>query len=212
MRLYFVRHGESTANLLHEISNRGWRHGLTPRGRQQAYQLSSQLATENIVHIFSSPLMRAVETADILAALLKKPVTITDALREYDCGVAEGHSDPAAWENYVQVLSRWHDHNDLDASIPGGESFNDIRSRFLPWLYRLFQGPLHRDLNYVIISHGGLYVNMLPLVLININAQYPFEHGMQNTSYVLAEGTEAGLMCLEWAGKPVPATTISKGL
>ncbi len=36
MRIYLIRHGESQANLLHEISNRGLRHGLTPKGREQA--------------------------------------------------------------------------------------------------------------------------------------------------------------------------------
>lgn len=212
MRLYFVRHAESVANLLHEISNRGWRHGLTPKGRGQAYQLGARLSTENIVHIFSSPLMRAVETADILAAVLQKPVTITDALREYDCGEAEGRSDPEAWEMYKQVVSRWHDHNDLDASISGGESFNDTRSRFLPWLSRLLQRPSRQDQNYAIISHGGLYVNMLPLVLNNIDPRFPFKYDMLNTSYVLAEQSGAGLVCLEWAGYPVSTSTPDKGL
>ena len=40
MKLYFTRHGESKANLLHEISNRGFKHGLTERGFHQAEQLS----------------------------------------------------------------------------------------------------------------------------------------------------------------------------
>ena len=43
MKIYFVRHGESVANLLHEFSNRGFKHGLTERGFQQAEQLSQKL-------------------------------------------------------------------------------------------------------------------------------------------------------------------------
>jgi len=39
----FVRHGESQANLLHEFSNRGWKHGLTDVGIQQAHLLLDQL-------------------------------------------------------------------------------------------------------------------------------------------------------------------------
>ncbi|MBK9055673.1 MAG: histidine phosphatase family protein [Chloroflexi bacterium] len=43
MRFYFVRHGESEANILHEMSNRGWKHGLTEKGREQAAALAYNL-------------------------------------------------------------------------------------------------------------------------------------------------------------------------
>ena len=45
MKLYFVRHGESEANLLHELSNRGLRHGLTDLGREQAGLLAEESAS-----------------------------------------------------------------------------------------------------------------------------------------------------------------------
>jgi len=67
MRLYFVRHGESEANILRVISNRGYRYGLTVRGQQQAVTLAQHLQHVPISSIFSSPLRRAVETADILS-------------------------------------------------------------------------------------------------------------------------------------------------
>ena len=41
MRIYFARHGESEANLLHVFSNRGVKHGLTARGRAQAETLAA---------------------------------------------------------------------------------------------------------------------------------------------------------------------------
>ena len=43
MRFYFVRHGESEANLLHEFSNRGLKHPLTARGREQVIALAEHL-------------------------------------------------------------------------------------------------------------------------------------------------------------------------
>ena len=70
MRLYFVRHGESEANILRIISNRGYRYGLTTRGQQQAVTLAQHLQHVPISGIFSSPLRRAVETADILSRAL----------------------------------------------------------------------------------------------------------------------------------------------
>ena len=93
MKLYFVRHGESEANLLNEFSNRGSKHGLTDKGRQQAHTLAQSLQTAPVAAIFSSPLLRARQTAEILSQTLGVPYRVTDALREFDCGVLEGKSD-----------------------------------------------------------------------------------------------------------------------
>jgi bisphosphoglycerate-dependent phosphoglycerate mutase len=67
MKLYFVRHGESEANLLHEFSNRGHKHGLTTHGKAQATTLAHRLRGAGVTHLFSSPLLRALETTAILA-------------------------------------------------------------------------------------------------------------------------------------------------
>jgi probable phosphoglycerate mutase len=103
MRLYFVRHGESEANLLNEFSNRGLKHGLTEKGQQQAYALAQRLHAVPVVAIFSSPLLRARQTAEILAHELGVAYQVADALREFDCGILEGKSDPASWQAYGQL-------------------------------------------------------------------------------------------------------------
>lgn len=81
MKLYFARHGESEANLLHEFSNRGLKHGLTEEGRQQAATLAGKLEGISVAKLFSSPLLRAIQTAQILADEPGVPYEITDALR-----------------------------------------------------------------------------------------------------------------------------------
>ena len=67
MRLYFIRHGESEANVLHEISNRGAKHGLTEKGRAQVAALAQKLGAIPFVKLYSSPLLRAIQTAEILS-------------------------------------------------------------------------------------------------------------------------------------------------
>ena len=67
MRLYFVRHGESEANTLHVISNRESPFGLTALGKKQANILADSLKDIPVTVIFSSPILRARETADILS-------------------------------------------------------------------------------------------------------------------------------------------------
>lgn len=85
LKLYFARHGESEANRLRVISNRGNQFGLTPQGRRQAALLAQSLKAVPVMAIYSSPLLRAVETADILARELHQSVQVTEALREYVC-------------------------------------------------------------------------------------------------------------------------------
>jgi broad specificity phosphatase PhoE len=198
MYLYFVRHGESEANLLHEISNRGQKHGLTSRGREQVATLATQLVPRNVTHLFSSPLLRATQTADILAESLGVTYQVTDALREYDCGVLEGRSDEAAWIRYRQIRADWIAHHRWEVRIEAGESFHDMEQRFVPFIQQLLRTNTQVESSIVCIGHGGLYACMLPLILQNVSftmaANFPFP----NTAYVLAELQSQNLVCLEW--------------
>ena len=206
MKLYFVRHGESEANVLREVSNRGYRHPLTALGRQQAAELARSLARVGVTALHTSPLMRAVETASILAETLGATFTVTDALREYDCGDLEGRSDEAAWRGHAQVQAEWLDHGFLDARSPGGESFNDMRARFIPFIEALVDQHGSSDATVVLVGHGGLYRCMLPQVLTNLDAAFAGMHPQfPNTGAVIARATRAGLVCTDWCGEVLDA-------
>ena len=198
--MYFVRHGESEANVLGVISNRGAEHGLTERGRRQAETLARDLQGAGVARIYSSPLLRARETADILATILDVAFEVTDALREFDCGVAEGRSDPGAWALHQSVVEAWMEHGDLDARIEEGESFVDIRDRFVPFVRGLMES-CEGAAPVILVGHGGLYQCMLPLVLENLNQGVDFR--LPNAGYVLAEVRAGTLLCLQGCGEPM---------
>jgi len=198
MKLYFARHGESEANVLKVISNRDSRHGLTEKGRWQATELASNLKGSGATRIYSSPLLRALKTAEIVSSALGVDCDVTDALREFDCGIAEGRSDPESWDLHRQVMEDWLQHGQLDARIEQGESFRDIQNRFVPFIESLLEEQGEADA-CILVGHGGLYLCMLPLVLVNISpaTALPFP----NAAYVLAEARSDGLVCLEWCGR-----------
>src|SRR5512143_3225186 len=198
MRIYFARHGESHANLLREISNRGLRHGLTRMGRAQAALLAESLRDFPIKRIYSSPLLRAIETSIILADRLDADYEVVVALREYDCGVAEGRSDPQAWQMWQGLFDAWVQEGRWEQRIEGGESFNDIRARFVPFIEGLVNKYGSSDAGIVCVSHGGVYWMMLPLVLKNVDNSLMTRHGFDYTSCVVAETRPAGLYCVEW--------------
>src|ERR1051325_1254471 len=134
MKLYFARHGQSEANTRHIISNREDWLGLTSLGREQAKILAENLRDVSIEAIFCSPVFRARETADILAASFGTPCQITEALREYDCGFLENKFDEESWRYHREYFESWTIHQNYSNKPEGGESFEDIRRRFVPFI------------------------------------------------------------------------------
>ena len=201
MKLYFVRHGESEANLLHKISNRGLKHGLTDKGRAQAISLAQTLESTSFAKLYSSPLLRAVQTAEILSQGLEIPFEITDAMREFDCGIIEGKSDPASWQIHIQAREAWILRKEWNKRIEGGESFLEIRNRFLPFIEELIQKHGSTQNNLLLVGHGGLFQCMLPLIFTNVESEHVMELPVGNTGIILAERTPTGLLCLEWDGQ-----------
>jgi probable phosphoglycerate mutase len=118
MRLYFIRHGESPANLLWEFSNSGFKHPLTENGIKQAYEVARSLSGLKADQIYSSPVMRAVQTAEIVAESLHTSIVITEALREWSVGIYEGTTDPLGWKLHSQVQDDWFNHQSLIAGCP----------------------------------------------------------------------------------------------
>ncbi|GAA5008278.1 histidine phosphatase family protein [Actinopolymorpha pittospori] len=179
-RLIFVRHGESEANLLHVFSNRGTKHGLTANGRGQALELARRLAGASVARIYTSPLLRAVQTAQILSRRLDVEVGPAEALCEYDVGAYEGSDDPAHWREYEEVLNTWTLAGEWDRRVGGGESYRDIKHRFAPFVEQVtaMSGVT------VLVGHGGLYRCMLRVVLTNVTATFALIHPLANTQQV----------------------------
>lgn len=201
MKLYFIRHGESEANVLHEFSNRGLKHGLTKKGEAQAKTLAEKLKGMSIVGLYSSPLLRARQTAEILSKAVQVPYDVTDALREYDCGVLEGTSTEAGWAIYDRVTQDWLIGRNWESRIEGGESFLDMKARFASFIESLLQEYQDTSDAIALVGHGGLYRCMLPLVLTNIDFQFTMTNPISNTGIIIAETRPDGLICTTWSDK-----------
>jgi len=195
MKLYFVRHGESEANTQHVISNRESPFHLTRLGKQQALALVEKLRDTPFTAIFSSPVRRARETADILSGSLHIPYQVTEALREYDCGILEEKSDEESWRLHREIAEEWTLHHNYQSKPEGGECFLDSQNRVLPFIESL----KHAENEHILlIGHGGLFQLMLPLVLRNIDHDFVRSHGIGHTECVIAEQLSDGFVCRQW--------------
>jgi len=201
LRLYFVRHGESEANRLHVFSNRDLPHGLTARGRQQIEALADRLAPVAFADFYSSPVPRARESAAILSRRLNLPHRITPALAEWDVGTLEGTSADAGWAEYDALCSAWYERHEFSARIGGGESFDDIRARFVPFIDQLVAGPPAGPV--LLLGHGGLYRCMLPIITRNISFADVIARAPDYGEAIVVEARDTGLVCVEWGAQRV---------
>lgn len=150
-RLYLIRHGQSAGN----AEGRFGGHGPTPLsdlGREQAEKTAKVLAKEGINVIYSSDLLRAVQTAEPLAAMLDLPVHKSDAFRERHVGVLEGltfdESKQAFPKDYYALVNRKVHH-----VITDGESYRQLLRRITAKLNDILRS--HQSERIAIFSHTG---------------------------------------------------------
>ncbi len=119
MKLYLIRHGETITSGRSYAGRRDV--PLTDHGRTQARDIADRLASEPVSFILTSPLSRAVETAEPLARRLGLTPVATAALMEIDFGDHEGRDKSTLGLN----LRKSH----ADIPVPGGESLRDVWGR-----------------------------------------------------------------------------------
>ncbi len=126
---YICRHGQTDENVKRAWTGSGTDVPLNETGRQQAQELADKLRGK-IFDFYSSPLVRAVQTANIIAQ--GRDVTIMQDLRECDFGVAEGVSFAQTKETYgedfVNALLLPTEET-ADLRFPNGESKREVFER-----------------------------------------------------------------------------------
>lgn len=140
--LYLVRHGETDWNRARRIQGRT-DIPLNATGREQARLTGMLLTRRPIARLVASPLSRARETAEIIAAELGLPgPELRDAFVERDYGDAEGLS--------------FHEIDRLfpeGTPVPGRETREQVAARVLPALLAVASD--HPGEAIVVVSHGG---------------------------------------------------------
>jgi broad specificity phosphatase PhoE len=201
LKVCFVRHGESQANVDRIFANRvDQPFALTASGIEQARELAGRLDNRGITHVYTSPLLRARQTGEMIGATLDVPVVIADALREYDVGEFEGmpygDADAWRWDKHVAVELAWRD-GDVYARHPGGESASDIAARLLPFMESLTQRHAHTD-RLALVGHGGLYLIALPMLFDAISIDDARRYGLGHCDMVVATWDGARWTCQSW--------------
>lgn len=197
MQLYFIRHGFSVANQKMIIANRGFSYPLTELGFQQAHALTQTLNDIKPTAIYSSPLKRAVQTAEVLGKYHHQNIIPAPSLREYDNGVFEGKSGFIAWMQFLIFAKLW-DLGAVHAKPNGGESLMDIKNRFFPLIEHL-KNTYPEESTIFLVGHGGTFGRMLPMLAENLSNKFCRQNRLKNTEFaLLVNKTNQTWQCLKW--------------
>ena len=165
--IYVIRHGETDWNKEHRFQGRT-DIKLNDYGREQALKLRPLLQELQIESVYSSPLSRSMETAEIALQELKITIQKDERLQETNIGDAEGLTMDELKQKYGEdIVTRWRSYDErlLDFRFPNGESKRQM-------MYRVRQV-------FIDIANNS-----------NRNSIAVFAHGMvmRAMTYIFAEG------------------------
>ncbi len=147
--IFLARHGESDWNVEKRFQGHSDR-PLTNRGREQAHALADLVASEEIDAVYTSPLSRARETAEIVAVRAGlEPIALPE-LREVDTGSWSGLSRVDVEARFPEGFARWRSGG---SGWEDGETYEEMAERVIGALRTIAED--HPDGRVLVISHGG---------------------------------------------------------
>lgn len=155
MKIYLIRHGRQCSKLCNVNVE------LSEEGRRQAELLGGRLSSMHIDALFSSNLIRAVETAEIANLAMGIEHKIYPELREISFGEMEGLSDEVIALRFAEFKVRQQEMQE-DLPYPGGESATDVVARSMPVLYEIAESGCQRA---AIVTHGGVIRSLAAEIL-----------------------------------------------
>jgi broad specificity phosphatase PhoE len=170
LKLILIRHGETYWNEAGLVQGGDSDIELNDTGLEQARKLAAFLKNEPIIAILSSPLQRAIATAEVIASHHRLPVEIDQGLRELKVGDLEGTSISNLRTTFSQFLLQWWQDGEA-MKLPNGESLVELQQRAWKVIESLLErhktSPEHnKDATAVVVSH---YFVTLAIILKALN-------------------------------------------
>ena len=148
--IVLVRHGETDWNRERRFQGHA-DISLNEAGRRQAEALADLLADESFAAAYSSPLRRAVETAEIVTARLGIAFEPSDGLMEVDVGSWSGLTTTEVEQQFPDGFSRWTESR--SGGWTGGETYDELGARVVAEL--LAVAERHLGERVLAVTHGG---------------------------------------------------------
>jgi alpha-ribazole phosphatase/probable phosphoglycerate mutase len=152
MDLILVRHGETLSNIKKIYAGKG-SESLTRRGRQQAADAAEKLKNNKIDALYSSPIKRAVETAEIIGRSVGLSVNIQESFREMELGPWEGLSEDDINLKYPDEWRIWQN-TPAELKLPGRETLDELLKRVTSCIRKILQVENYRKI--AVVTHVAI--------------------------------------------------------
>lgn len=151
--LIFMRHGQAYNNVKRLLVGRNLESHLTDLGREQVTQSSELLRSIPIHKIYSSPVIRTVETAEIASTTLELPFEIDERLFEIELGKLVGLYYDDVISAHGDLFAKFYSDNEEENSLLEFEveSFGSVRQRIRHLINEMIRK--HENENILFISH-----------------------------------------------------------
>jgi broad specificity phosphatase PhoE len=160
-RLVLIRHGETDWNLEGRYQGQA-DPPLNQRGIAQAEQLAEALVETNLALLYTSPLQRAAQTAQIIAQRLAIPIYPEPRLMEIHLGEWQTHLRTDIEKRYPSLFHLWQT-QPWTVAPPGGERLQQVQQR----VYAAIDDLLKRHPHCTI----GIVTHRIPIVMLKIRYQ-----------------------------------------
>ena len=181
-RLIVLRHGETDYNRLGKYQG-STDTGLNELGVSQAAAVAERLKTVSFDRIVSSPLKRALQTAEIISRVHNLEIDICADFAERSMGLFEGLTREEIAENYPE-LDGWQVTRQFYASPPQGESLFDFSTRLERGISSLRQIAVEQGL--LLVCHGGV-ARSVHGILRRVSDSQLFGYNLQNCEFDIYE-------------------------
>jgi len=188
MELWLVRHGTTGANLEGRIQGT-LQYPLSEIGMKEALLLAHRLKKQSFSLFFSSNLLRARQTSNIITSVRKDPLPFySSLLQEYNWGIIQGLTKKEIGEQYPHILSQLQQ-DFHHTAIPGAEGLKGLFRRvkmFYRFLFCLEQrGRFSRPV--LIVSHGR-FLQAFVIYFLKYDAKESWPFSLRAASLTILEG------------------------
>ncbi|WP_415282503.1 histidine phosphatase family protein [Candidatus Nitrososphaera sp. FF02] len=147
----FMRHGQADNNVQRMLVGRHLESHLTEQGRKQVADAAADLKNVQIDRVVVSPVIRAVETAEIICKEIGANYEVDERLYEIELGKLVGMNYDEVVSKYGDLFLKFYDEHDPALESFGIESFTSVKKRVKSLLDEAAE--MHTERNILCVTH-----------------------------------------------------------
>lgn len=196
IRIYLIRHGETEMNRLGVFRGR-FEVDLNERGRKQAAEIARALEGQGIEVLYSGPLRRTRETAEIIGRALGVECIVDEGFNNIRLGVWQGVPKEQVKRDYPEMWTQWQTAPE-HLLVPGGETVEDLKRRAYARILEIVKGREASRASVIgIVTHRSV-MKALAAAFLNVPPPYFWKFYVDNAAYSVFEHDSSGFSLISW--------------